>query len=117
MPPPEEYPVDESGYPFYGGPDRPTKASVGGAYLWWALFGAFGGHRYYLGRTSASTLCTITGVHLAGALVVAAGGSGGPTVGLSVAGSAALALVVLRVLFDLFSIPGVVGDPAHREAG
>jgi RND superfamily putative drug exporter len=40
---------------------RSRRKSVGIAYLWWFVFGLFGGHYFYLGRTSRAVvwLCTL----------------------------------------------------------
>ena len=101
---------------FFGIKDSPTKTSLRGAYLRWVLGGAFGGHRYYLARNGAATLCTITGTHLSVALLSAAFGGNAPAAFLLV-GGALLVVSVLRVLLvDLFTLPGEVRGFEHQAA-
>ncbi|WP_429812831.1 TM2 domain-containing protein [Ensifer sp. B1-9] len=73
------------------------------AYLLWILFGGFGAHRFYIGRTGS-------GIAMIALLVI---GFGTASVGIG-----ALFIVALGVwlLADLFLIPGMIHHRAGRAA-
>ena len=79
-----------------------SKKSTGVAYLLWFFTGAFGGHRFYIGRTGSAVTQLI--LNVLGWLLLLAAGIG------------ALFFVALGVwlLIDLFTIPSMVAG--HNSA-
>jgi|ERR1051325_2730024 TM2 domain-containing membrane protein YozV len=74
-----------------------TTKSIGLAYLFWFLFGGFGIHRFYLGRTKSAVamlLLFVIGTLTAGVII----------------GVPMLAVVLIWWLVDAFLIPGIVGQ-------
>jgi len=73
-----------------------SKKSAGFAYLLWFFAGAFGGHRFYLGRTGSAV--GMLALNIFGWLLILAAGAG-----LFLLGALGVWLLV-----DLFLIPGMV---------